>query len=67
VLLCYSVPLALAAVRMLTVIAAVFLATVCGNLRWSRKLTELGKQVNNQAFQTLRGAKLRSPRPAERA
>ncbi|WP_329396713.1 NHLP bacteriocin export ABC transporter permease/ATPase subunit [Streptomyces melanogenes] len=54
-LLCFSVPLALAALGMLTVIAAVFLALGIWELRWQRRLVELGNKLNNQAFQTLRG------------
>ncbi len=54
-LLCYSVPLALAAIGMLVVIAAVFLGMGLWQLRWQRELVELGNKLNNQAFQTLRG------------
>ncbi|WP_369213344.1 NHLP bacteriocin export ABC transporter permease/ATPase subunit [Streptomyces flavofungini] len=54
-LLLYSVPLALAALGMLTVIAAVFLTLGLWELRWQRRLVELGNKLNNQAFQTLRG------------
>ncbi|MEU6122356.1 NHLP bacteriocin export ABC transporter permease/ATPase subunit [Streptomyces sp. NPDC047123] len=54
-LLVYSVPLALAALAMLAVIAAVFLALGLAELRWQRRLVELGNKLNNQAFQTLRG------------
>ncbi|MEV6399709.1 NHLP bacteriocin export ABC transporter permease/ATPase subunit [Streptomyces sp. NPDC051907] len=54
-LLWYSVPLALAAIGMLTVIAAVFLGMGLWQLRWQRRLVELGNKLNNQAFQTLRG------------
>ncbi|WP_042364873.1 NHLP bacteriocin export ABC transporter permease/ATPase subunit [Streptacidiphilus neutrinimicus] len=54
-LLCYSVPLALAAVGMLVVIAAVFLALGLWQVRWQRRLTVLNNKLNNQAFQTLRG------------
>lgn len=54
-LLCFSVPLALAALGMLAVIAAVFLALGIWELRWQRRLVELGNKLNNQAFQTLRG------------
>ncbi|QEV21049.1 NHLP bacteriocin export ABC transporter permease/ATPase subunit [Streptomyces alboniger] len=54
-LLLYSVPLALAALAMLAVIAGVFLALGLGELRWQRRLVELGNKLNNQAFQTLRG------------
>ncbi|MGW2024756.1 NHLP bacteriocin export ABC transporter permease/ATPase subunit [Streptomyces decoyicus] len=54
-LLVYSVPLALAAVAMLLVIGAVFLAMGLWELRWQRRLVKLGNKLNNQAFQTLRG------------
>ena len=54
-LLFYSVPLALAAIGMLVVIGAVFLAMGLWQLRWQRLLVELGNKLNNQAFQTLRG------------
>ncbi|MGW7053191.1 NHLP bacteriocin export ABC transporter permease/ATPase subunit [Streptomyces sp. NPDC054887] len=51
----FSVPLALAAVAMLVVIGAVFLAMGLWQVRWQRRLVELGNKLNNQAFQTLRG------------
>ncbi|MFD7335822.1 NHLP bacteriocin export ABC transporter permease/ATPase subunit [Streptomyces violascens] len=54
-LLCFSVPLALVAIAMLIVIAAVFLTMGMWELRWQRRLVELGNKLNNQAFQTLRG------------
>ncbi|WP_406509649.1 NHLP bacteriocin export ABC transporter permease/ATPase subunit [Streptomyces sp. NBC_00212] len=54
-LLCFSVPLALVAIALLIVIAAVFLAMGMWELRWQRRLVELGNKLNNQAFQTLRG------------
>ncbi|MGW7069036.1 NHLP bacteriocin export ABC transporter permease/ATPase subunit [Streptomyces sp. NPDC054855] len=54
-LLLYSVPLALAALGMLLVIAAVFLTLGLWELRWQRRLIELSNKLNNQAFQTLRG------------
>ncbi|MCX4696198.1 NHLP bacteriocin export ABC transporter permease/ATPase subunit [Streptomyces sp. NBC_01408] len=54
-LLVYSVPLALAAAAMLLVIAAVFLGLGLWQLRYQRRLIKLGNQLNNQAFQTLRG------------
>lgn len=54
-LLLYSVPLALAALGMLAVIAAVFLTLGLWELRWQRRLVELANKLNNQAFQTLRG------------
>ncbi|WP_255950716.1 NHLP bacteriocin export ABC transporter permease/ATPase subunit [Streptomyces odontomachi] len=54
-LLCYSVPMALAATGMLLVIAAVFLALGLWQVRWQRRLVVLTNKLNNQAFQTLRG------------
>ncbi|MET9645821.1 NHLP bacteriocin export ABC transporter permease/ATPase subunit [Streptomyces syringium] len=54
-LLVYSVPLALAALAMLLVIAAVFLGLGLWQLRYQRQLIKLGNKLNNQAFQTLRG------------
>lgn len=54
-LLLYSVPLALAALGMLVVVAGVFLTLGMLELRWQRKLVKLGNKLNNQAFQTLRG------------
>ncbi|MEV6835676.1 NHLP bacteriocin export ABC transporter permease/ATPase subunit [Streptomyces sp. NPDC051133] len=51
----YSVPMAMAALGMLVVIAAVFLGLGLWQVRWQRKLTVLGNKLNNQAFQTLRG------------
>ncbi|MFF4528584.1 NHLP bacteriocin export ABC transporter permease/ATPase subunit [Streptomyces sp. NPDC001407] len=54
-LLCYSVPLALAAVAMLLVVAAVFLGLGLWQLRYQRQLIKLGNKLDNQAFQTLRG------------
>ncbi|WP_447034970.1 NHLP bacteriocin export ABC transporter permease/ATPase subunit [Streptomyces sp. DSM 118878] len=54
-LLVYSVPLALAALAMLAVIAAVFLTLGLWELRWQRRLVVLANKLNNQAFQTLRG------------
>ncbi|MFF3325164.1 NHLP bacteriocin export ABC transporter permease/ATPase subunit [Streptomyces sp. NPDC002889] len=54
-LLWFSVPLALAAIAMLLVIGAVFLALGLWQVRWQRRLVELGNKLNNQAFQTLRG------------
>ncbi|MFJ6631821.1 NHLP bacteriocin export ABC transporter permease/ATPase subunit [Streptomyces sp. NPDC091376] len=54
-LLAYSVPLALAALGMLAVIGTVFLGMGLWQLRWQRRLVELGNKLNNQAFQTLRG------------
>ncbi|WP_326600479.1 NHLP bacteriocin export ABC transporter permease/ATPase subunit [Streptomyces sp. NBC_01803] len=55
VLLLYSVPLALAALAMLLLIAAVFLGLGLWQLRYQRQLIKLGNKLNNQAFQTLRG------------
>ncbi|MDX3746943.1 NHLP bacteriocin export ABC transporter permease/ATPase subunit [Streptomyces sp. AK08-02] len=54
-LLYYSVPMALAAVGMLVVIAAVFLGLGLWQVRWQRRLLVLSNKLNNQAFQTLRG------------
>lgn len=54
-LLFFSVPLALMATGMLVVIAAVFLGLGLWQVRWQRKIVELGNKLNNQAFQTLRG------------
>ncbi|RFU83021.1 NHLP bacteriocin export ABC transporter permease/ATPase subunit [Streptomyces triticagri] len=54
-LLLYSIPLALTALAMLTVIAAVFLTLGLWQLRWQRRLVKLANKLNNQAFQTLRG------------
>jgi NHLM bacteriocin system ABC transporter ATP-binding protein len=54
-LLVYSVPLALAAIAMLLLIATVFLGLGLWQLRYQRQLVKLGNKLNNQAFQTLRG------------
>ncbi|GHB65843.1 NHLP family bacteriocin export ABC transporter permease/ATPase subunit [Streptomyces viridiviolaceus] len=54
-LLWYSVPMALAAIGMLVVVAAVFLALGLWQVRWQRRLVRLTNKLNNQAFQTLRG------------
>ncbi|MFB8774825.1 NHLP bacteriocin export ABC transporter permease/ATPase subunit [Streptomyces broussonetiae] len=54
-LLWFSVPMALAAVGMLVVIAAVFLGLGLWQVRWQRRLVVLTNKLNNQAFQTLRG------------
>ncbi|AQS66074.1 NHLP bacteriocin export ABC transporter permease/ATPase subunit [Streptomyces pactum] len=54
-LLWYSVPMALAAIGMLVVVAAVFLALGLWQVRWQRRLVKLTNKLNNQAFQTLRG------------
>ncbi|MFC3572213.1 NHLP bacteriocin export ABC transporter permease/ATPase subunit [Streptomyces yaanensis] len=54
-LLWYSVPMALAAIGMLVVIAVVFLGLGLWQVRWQRRLVQLSNKLNNQAFQTLRG------------
>ncbi|MFJ7989913.1 NHLP bacteriocin export ABC transporter permease/ATPase subunit [Streptomyces sp. NPDC096351] len=54
-LLFYSVPLALAALAMLLVVAGLFLGLGLWQLRYQRRLLALGNKLNNQAFQTLRG------------
>ncbi|MGV9455511.1 NHLP bacteriocin export ABC transporter permease/ATPase subunit [Streptomyces sp. NPDC003635] len=54
-LLWFSVPMALAAIGVLVVIAAVFLGLGLWQVRWQRRLVVLGNKLNNQAFQTLRG------------
>ncbi|MET9874984.1 NHLP bacteriocin export ABC transporter permease/ATPase subunit [Actinacidiphila glaucinigra] len=54
-LLLYSVPLALAALGMLVVIGVLLLGLGLWELRWQRRLVELGNKLNNEAFQTLRG------------
>lgn len=54
-LLAYSVPLALAAIAMLLVIAAAFLGLGLWQLRYQRQLIGLEDKLNNRAFQTLRG------------
>ncbi|MFE6287108.1 NHLP bacteriocin export ABC transporter permease/ATPase subunit [Streptomyces sp. NPDC057877] len=54
-LLWFSVPMALAALGMLVVIAAVFLGLGLWQVRWQRRLVVLTNKLNNQAFQTLRG------------
>ncbi|WP_411102581.1 NHLP bacteriocin export ABC transporter permease/ATPase subunit [Streptomyces sp. cmx-4-9] len=54
-LLVYSVPLAMAALAMLVVVAGVFLGLGLWQLRYQRRLVKLGHRLNNQAFQTLRG------------
>ncbi|WP_030323161.1 NHLP bacteriocin export ABC transporter permease/ATPase subunit [Streptomyces sp. NRRL B-3229] len=51
----YSVPMAMAAIVMLVVIAAGFLGLGLWQVRWQRRLVVLGNKLNNQAFQTLRG------------
>ncbi|MFE3163176.1 NHLP bacteriocin export ABC transporter permease/ATPase subunit [Streptomyces sp. NPDC059224] len=51
----YSVPMALAALAMLVVIASLFLGLGLWQVRWQRRLVVLGNKLNNQAFQTLRG------------
>ncbi|CAL9343656.1 NHLP bacteriocin export ABC transporter permease/ATPase subunit [Streptomyces werraensis] len=54
-LLWFSVPMALAALGMLVVIAGVFLGLGLWQVRWQRRLVVLTNKLNNQAFQTLRG------------
>ncbi|MFJ7779496.1 NHLP bacteriocin export ABC transporter permease/ATPase subunit [Streptomyces yangpuensis] len=54
-LLVHSVPLALAALGMLVVTAGVFLGLGLWQLRYERRLNELGHRLANQAYQTLRG------------
>ncbi|MER7730192.1 NHLP bacteriocin export ABC transporter permease/ATPase subunit [Streptomyces erythrochromogenes] len=54
-LLLHSVPLALAALGMLAVVAVVFLGLGLWQLRYERRLNRLGLRLANQAFQTLRG------------
>lgn len=54
-LLWFSVPMALAAMGMLVVIAGVFLGLGLWQVRWQRRLVVLSNKLNNQAFQTLRG------------
>ncbi|MEV6961127.1 NHLP bacteriocin export ABC transporter permease/ATPase subunit [Streptomyces sp. NPDC051207] len=54
-LLWFSVPMALAAMVLLVVIAGVFLGLGLWQVRWQRRLVVLTNQLNNQAFQTLRG------------
>ncbi|MEV5427827.1 NHLP bacteriocin export ABC transporter permease/ATPase subunit [Streptomyces sp. NPDC052701] len=54
-LLWYSVPMALAAIGMLVVVATVFLALGLWQVRWQRRLVVLSNKLDNQAFQTLRG------------
>ncbi|MFE0539249.1 NHLP bacteriocin export ABC transporter permease/ATPase subunit [Streptomyces nigra] len=51
----YSVPMAMAAIGMLVLIAAVFLGLGLWQVRWQRRLVVLSNKLNNQAFQTLRG------------
>ncbi|GAA4893065.1 NHLP bacteriocin export ABC transporter permease/ATPase subunit [Streptomyces coeruleoprunus] len=54
-LLCYSVPLALAAIAMLLVAGGLFLGLGLWQVRWQRRLVKLTNELNNQAYQTLRG------------
>ncbi|MFC8222294.1 NHLP bacteriocin export ABC transporter permease/ATPase subunit [Streptomyces sp. NPDC057362] len=54
-LLWFSVPMALAAIGMLVVVAGVFLGLGLWQVRWQRQLVKLTNKLNNQAFQTLRG------------
>ncbi|MFF4388127.1 NHLP bacteriocin export ABC transporter permease/ATPase subunit [Streptomyces sp. NPDC001552] len=51
----HSVPLAMAALAMLVVIAGIFLGLGLWQLRYERRLNTLGHRLGNQAFQTLRG------------
>ncbi|WDF35555.1 NHLP bacteriocin export ABC transporter permease/ATPase subunit [Streptomyces sp. T12] len=51
----YSVPMAMAAIGMLVVIAGAFLGLGLWQVRWQRRLVVLSNKLNNQAFQTLRG------------
>ncbi|WP_329599527.1 NHLP bacteriocin export ABC transporter permease/ATPase subunit [Streptomyces pseudovenezuelae] len=51
----YSVPMAMASIGMLVVIAAGFLGLGLWQVRWQRRLVVLSNKLNNQAFQTLRG------------
>ncbi|MEU6607710.1 NHLP bacteriocin export ABC transporter permease/ATPase subunit [Streptomyces shenzhenensis] len=51
----YSPSMAMAALGMLVVIGAVFLALGLWQVRRQRQLVVLGNKLNNQAFQTLRG------------
>ncbi|CBG68053.1 MULTISPECIES: NHLP bacteriocin export ABC transporter permease/ATPase subunit [Streptomyces] len=54
-LLWYSVPMALAAIAMLVLVASVFLGLGLWQVRWQRRLVVLGNKLDNRAFQTLRG------------
>ncbi|GAA2573128.1 NHLP bacteriocin export ABC transporter permease/ATPase subunit [Streptomyces lienomycini] len=54
-LLWYSVPMALAAIGVLVVVAGVFLGLGLWQVRWQRRLVKLTNKLNNQAFQTLSG------------
>ncbi|QGZ51946.1 NHLP bacteriocin export ABC transporter permease/ATPase subunit [Streptomyces sp. QHH-9511] len=54
-LLVYSVPLAMAALAMLFLVAVVFLGLGMWQLRYQRRLIKLSHRLDNQAFQTLRG------------
>ncbi len=54
-LLCYSLPLALAALGLVALVGAVFFGTGLWQLRWQRRAIELGNKLNNRAYQTLRG------------
>ncbi|GAA3387605.1 NHLP bacteriocin export ABC transporter permease/ATPase subunit [Streptomyces roseoviridis] len=51
----HSVPLALVALALLLVVATVFLGLGLWQLRYQRRLVELGNRLDNRAFQTLRG------------
>ncbi len=54
-LLWFSVPMALAALGMLVLVAGLFLGLGLWQVRWQRRLVVLTNKLNNQAFQTLRG------------
>ncbi|GGS77975.1 MULTISPECIES: NHLP bacteriocin export ABC transporter permease/ATPase subunit [Streptomyces] len=54
-LLWYSVPMALAALGMLGVVAAVFLVLGLWQVRRQRRLVALTNKLNDMAYQTLRG------------
>ncbi|WP_370416292.1 NHLP bacteriocin export ABC transporter permease/ATPase subunit [Streptomyces fradiae] len=54
-LLAHSVALGLLALAMLLVVGAVLLGLGLWQLRFQRRLVELGNRLDNQAFQTLRG------------
>ncbi|MEY9848789.1 NHLM bacteriocin system ABC transporter ATP-binding protein [Streptacidiphilus sp. BW17] len=54
-LLCYSVPLALATLGLLILVGAAFLGLGLWQVRWQRRLVELTNKLSNRSFQTLRG------------
>ncbi|CAL9628103.1 NHLP bacteriocin export ABC transporter permease/ATPase subunit [Streptomyces sp. enrichment culture] len=54
-LLWYSVPMAMAAIGMLVLVAGVFLGLGLWQVRWQRRLVKLTNRLNNRAYQTLRG------------